>query len=141
MENNFNDFRFEGLNYKECSNKYFTMDRVSKDENKIVVKVEDNHLIETRYGFALILDNTHVVFLKKWQVSQNYFGNEVLLIREFFKPTEWGIHEEFMKEEDNYDFNTWLEIAKEQRDFVNEEGNKNKVLWKISDRKDEQYAY
>lgn len=141
MKNNFNDFRFEGLNYKKCSNKYFTMDRVSADENKIVVKVGESHLIETRYGFALILDNTHVVFLKKWQVNRNYFGNEILLVRDFFKPTEWGTHDEFIGEENYCDFNAWLGVAKEQRDFVDEEGNKNKALWKINDRKDEQYAY
>lgn len=64
MKKDFNDFRFSGLNYKEKSNKYFTMNRVSEDENKVVVKVDSVHLFETKYGYALILDNTHVVFSK-----------------------------------------------------------------------------
>ena len=73
----FNDFRFEGLDWYQQSNKYLSMNRVSKDENKVVVKVADCHLISTRFGYALILDESHVVFLKSWQVSSNYYGNEV----------------------------------------------------------------
>ena len=91
----FNEFRFSGLEYRSKSNKYYTMNRVSEDENKIVVKVADDHLIKTQYGYALILDYSHVVFLKDWQVSCNYFGNEVLLQREFFNVKEWGKHDEF----------------------------------------------
>lgn len=141
MKNDFNDFRFKDLNYKQCSNHYFTMDRVSEDEKKIVVKVGDNHLLSTLYGYALILDNTHVVFLKKWQVSKNDFGNEVLLNKEFWKVTEWGLHEDFDTNEKNYDFNTWLEIAKEQAAFVDDEGIRNLVKWRIKDRRDDEYAY
>lgn len=31
----FNEFRFSGLEYRSKSNKYYTMNRVSEDENKI----------------------------------------------------------------------------------------------------------
>lgn len=67
------------------------MDRVSEDENKIVVKVADTHLLKTKFGYALILNANNVVFIKDWQVSQNYFGNEVLLTREYFIPKQWEI--------------------------------------------------
>lgn len=41
---NFNEFRFQGLDFKSLSNKYWTMKRVNADESKIVVRVADSHL-------------------------------------------------------------------------------------------------
>lgn len=129
----FNDFRFDGLNWRQSSNEYVTMERVSDDENKIVVEVAPEHLIRTKYGYALILDYSHVVFLKSWQVSDNYFATEVMLTREFFNVKEWGEHEAFGDEPENLNYNTWLETAKEQN-AVDEDGFKiNKVNWKIKD--------
>ena len=131
----FNNFRFDGLNPKDISNKYITMDRVSADRNKIVVKVDSSHLLETKYGYALILDQNHVVFLKSWQVSQNYFGNEVLLNREYWNVKEWGdFSDEFDEEEENYNFDAWLSVAKMQDELLNEEGKKaNRVHWNRKD--------
>ena len=126
----FNEFRFSGLEYRSKSNKYYTMNRVSEDENKIVVKVADDHLIKTQYGYALILDYSHVVFLKDWQVSCNYFGNEVLLQREFFNVKERGKHDEFELNEKNLNYDYWLEAAKAQDAVVDENGIKsNRVNW------------
>lgn len=132
----FNEFRFGGLNNRyEVSNQYMTMDRVSEDENKIIVKVAAEHLIQTKYGYALILDRTHVVFVKEWAVDENWFGNEVLLTREFWNVKEWGVHDEFDDEPQNLDFNTWLNAAKEQDKIVeDEDGYKTKlnpVKWRI----------
>lgn len=128
----FNDYRFEGLNWRQYSNNYLTMERVSKDENKIVVKTAGEHLIETKNGYALILDRTHVVFLKSWQVSSNYFGNEVLLTREYFNVKEWGQHDEFDEEPQNLKFDKWLEAAKAQDNRVDQDGEKMcKVKWAV----------
>ena len=121
---NFNDFRFSGLNYRDASNKYFTMNRVSEDESRIVVKVANDHLIKTRFGYALVLDREHVVFLKEWQVSMNWFGNEVLIDKNFWNVKKWGTHDNFPKIEENLDFNTWLKTAKEQDAARTEEGYK-----------------
>lgn len=130
MDTNFNDFRFEGLNCKNISNKYMTMNRVSDDKDKIVVKVADSHLQRTKYGYALILDHTHVVFLKDWQVDQNYYGNEVLLNKKFFNPKEWGTWEDFFEEPDQLEWDTWMNAAIVQDSFVDEDGNKlNRVKW------------
>ena len=108
----FNEFRFDGLKCREVSNKYFTMSRVSEDENKIIVKVDDSHIVKTRYGYALILNAEYVLFLKEWQVDQNYYGNEVLLNKEFFIPKKWGDFSlDFEFEEDNLDWNEWLNTA------------------------------
>lgn len=125
----FNDFRFAGLNWRQQSNKYLTMDRVSEDETKIVVKVADAHLSETKYGYALILDYSHVVFLKSWQVSKNYYGNEVLLTKEFFNVKEWGEHEEFSDEPENLKFEEWLKTAKSQNEKDVDGIRRNPVRW------------
>ena len=130
----FNDFRFSGLNWHQKSNEYLTMERVSEDENKIVVKVGSDHLISTRYGYALILDNTHVVFLKSWQVSTNWYGNEVLLQKEYFIVKEWGEHEAFDEEPQNLQYDEWLKVAKEQNG-KDEDGDRiNPVRWRIKDK-------
>lgn len=129
MKKDFNEFRFEGLNCRDCSNKYLTMNRVSENGQKIVVKVSDSHLIETLYGYALILDKTRVVFLKKWQVSQNWFGNEVLLDKNYWQVKVWGNHEDFINTDENLSFESWLDIAKEQNG-IDEYGAKlNPVKW------------
>lgn len=129
-EKEFNNFRFEGLNWEEQSNKYLTMKRVSEDENRIVVKVADAHLIQTRFGYALIIDRTRVVFLKDWQVSRNYYGNEVLLTREYFIVKEWGEHDNFSDNDQYTNFDEFVAMAKEQDELADEEGYKlNSVKW------------
>lgn len=129
MKNDFNEFRFKGLGYRDASNKYYTMNRINDDETKIVVKIAGSHLIETKYGYAVILDNKHVVFVKSWQVSSNYFGNEVLLTKEYFVPKEWGEHDDFFENEEALSWESWVEIAKEQS-AVDEDGMKiNPVKW------------
>lgn len=114
MKRDFNKFRFAGLGFKEKSNKYFTMNRISEDANKIVVRVADEHLKKTKYGYALILDNRHVVFIKDWQVNQNYFGNEVILTKEYFLAKEWGNFDEFEESSENLTWEKWLSIANSQ---------------------------
>lgn len=108
------------------------MNRVSEDQKKIVVKVGAEHLKATKYGYALILDDTHVVFIKDWQVSSNYYGNEVLLQEEFFNVKEWGNFDEFGDCKENLNFATWLEAAKEQEALIDEDGyHINPVRWEI----------
>ena len=129
MNKDFNAFRFAGLDFKEKSNKYWTMERVSADETKIVVKTSTEQIVKTRYGYALILDEKHVVFLKDWQVSDNYFGVEVLLTKEYFIPKKWGEFDEFEDNAENLEWTTWLEAAKDQSG-VDEDGFKlNPVSW------------
>lgn len=128
----FNEFRFDGLNARQCSNKYLTMKRVSDDETKIVVKVGDSHIVPTKFGYALILDNTHVVFLKNWQVSCNYYGNEVLLDKQYFKPKQFGEWLEFVEYDENCEFKNWLKVAQAQADLKDEDGDElNPVRWEI----------
>lgn len=120
---------FDGLNPYAKSNKYLRMDRVAED--KIVVKVAKEHVFPTRYGYGLILDRNHVVFIKDWQVNTaEQIGCDVLLNREYWKVKEWGEFDDFDTNEENYDFETWIAVAKEQ-DAVDEDGDKiNPVIWR-----------
>jgi hypothetical protein len=106
-----------GLDARRTTNKYITMNRVSDDGEKIVVNVADEHLIETRYGYGLILDDSHVVWLKDNQVSQNYYGNEVILNKKYFNPKKWGdFSNKFGADSENLSFESWKNVAiKQQR--------------------------
>ena len=76
----------------------------------------------------LIIDQTHVVFLKDWAVSVNFYGAEVLLDRSYFNIKEFGDFT-FMVEhadDDSYSFDGWYKIAKEQEEAGTE------VQWKIA---------
>lgn len=110
----FDEFRFAGLNARQYSNKYATMDRVSADEGKIVVKVAGTQIFKSKYGYGLILDDTHVLWLKDWQVSDNFYGIEVLMNRDYFKPTQYGNFPEFGENEENLTYEAWVNAAKEQ---------------------------
>lgn len=112
----FNDFRFDGLNARQVSNNYITMNRVNSTKDRVVVRVGDNHLEKTPYGYALVLDKKNVVFVKDWQVSQNYYGNEVVLTKQYFKPREWGNHSTFSGiNKENHNWSTWVKAAEEQK--------------------------
>ena len=115
----FNDYRFFDLNYQDYSSGYFTMDRINDTSDKIVVKVDKSHLKETKFGYALILDDKHVVFLKRWQVSSNYYGTEVLLFEKYWNVKEWGSWDGFGDYDNNLNFSLWLLIAQEQQEHGN----------------------
>jgi hypothetical protein len=121
----FNDFRFEGLDYQAYSNKYATMNRVSENGDKIVMRVADSHLLKTRYGWAFIIDAKHVIFLKDWNVNCNYYQNEVLFDRNYFVIKEWGYHPDFDELDTLPTFDDYKAIAQEQQDA------KNAVEWAI----------
>lgn len=126
----FNDYRFAGLDWNQISNEYVSMNRVGNDS--IVVRVGDSHLLQTKYGYAFILDRHHVVFLKEWQVSRNFYGNEVLLQKKYFTPKEWGNFDEFENNKERLAYEHYMEAAKAQDELVNDEGIRiNRVRWSI----------
>ena len=114
MSDKFNDFRFYDLDYYEVSTKYFTMNRINEDETKLVVNVADSHLFSTKFGWGLVLDRLHVLYLKEWQVDRNFFGNEVLLNKAFFKPRQGWEQEGFGDNPDALTWEYWLGVAKVQ---------------------------
>lgn len=113
----FDEFRFSGLHARMYSGKYATMSRVSDDESKIVVKVAEGQVFETRYGYGLVLNAENVLWLKGWQVSDNYYGVEVMLMKESFKPSKSSFpRDEFGHDTESLDWNAWLKTAKEQQE-------------------------
>lgn len=131
MKESINEYRFKGLNYKPSSNNYFTMNRFDEEKTKICVRISKKLLIKTQYGYALILDRTHVVFLKKWQVCKNLSNAEVLLDIQYFHIKEWGVHPNHEKEPAKLDFDWWLNLAMTQEYSLDEQGYKlYPVEWK-----------
>ena len=116
----FNDYRFAGLAWRKETNKYLTMHRVNEDESKIVVKVARYpHIRPTQYGYALVLDDEHCVYLKSWQVDEKSMANEfdnieVVLDKKFFNVREAHYTNDIGINEENYEWNSWVEIAKTQ---------------------------
>ena len=66
------------------------MKRVSDNRKKIVVRFDQKDVIQSKFGFAVVLDPVNVVFVKKWQVESNWHTEltkevEVLLDSSYFK--------------------------------------------------------
>lgn len=107
----FKDFAYHGSS--NSKKRYF--DRVSKDGDKIIVRVGSAHLFPTQYGYGLRLDRTHVVFLKPWAVNKNWFGNEVYLDKKYFSPKQWGSpNEDFPDDDEALNFDYWKKSAEAQ---------------------------
>lgn len=112
----FDQFRFEGLNARSISNNYYQMDRVDPSGDRIIVRVGDDHVFVTQYGHGLRLDDSHVVWLKDWQVDQNWYGTEVLLNKAYFNPKESKSRDmQFGEIPKNLTWNNWLSAAKAQQ--------------------------
>ena len=119
----FDKFRFGGLNATRTSNKYYEMDRVAAD--RVVVKVGEESVFKSQYGYGLILDDSHVCWLKDWQVSESYYGTEVLITEKYFQAKKWGTHSNFGIIEENYKYSTWKKAAQEQQEAGTQ------VKWKV----------
>ena len=69
----------------------------------------------------MILDDKHVVWLKDQNVDRNYYGNEVILNKQYFNVKTWGdFSDRFSSEPKNLEFNEWLDTAKAQQKAGNE---------------------
>lgn len=114
--NDFNNYRFDGLNHNMQSNNYMTMDRISKDGDKVVVRVANSHIVDTKYGYGLVLNKDNVVYLKDWQVSKTNYGNEVLLNKKYFTPKKSSrTFSDFDGSTELLDFSSWQKAAKAQQ--------------------------
>ncbi len=84
----FQNYRFEGLNWNKASNKYYSVEQYNKNSDNAIIRVSDDHLIKTQYGYGFKTDADNVVWLKDWQVNQNYFGNYVLANKKYWKESK-----------------------------------------------------
>ena len=117
----FNNFRFNGFEVKQQSNKYLTMNRISNDNSKVIIDVNPVHLFKTKFGYGLILNSNHVLFVKDWQVNFNNYKTEVLIDSEYFVAKEFGNFEDFADNNDLMSFEGFLKVAELQKE--------NKVMW------------
>lgn len=114
----FNEFRFSGLKPRQVSKYEVELNRVSDDKEKCVVRIAISHLYETKYGYALILNDKQVVFLKSWQV-ENKSEIEVILNKKYFTVCDWGEFPDFLgADERNTSFEHWVEIAEAQQEKI-----------------------
>ncbi len=124
------NYKYKGFieeQFKPTSRKFMklTGHHVSPDENNAVIVVGDNNIFKTPYGYAIILNAEHVVFVKDWQVwGMTRNGDYIInLNREFYKVKEWGdFSENFGYEKDNllFTFEGVLTVAREQEASYND---------------------
>lgn len=122
----FDEYRFAGLHLHEASNKYLGIRHISADGNKIALRVGQAHLCPTKFGYALILDQHHVVFIKDWQVGTTWFLEGecpvVVLDKAYWKVREFGDWSEFFGDEPKmHDFAEWAKVAQEQASVDDDE--------------------
>lgn len=116
----FNNFRFSGFDVYNRSNKYLsTKNRINNDETKAIIRIADVHIFKTQYGYGLIIDANHIVWLKEWQVSDNWFGIEILLDKNYFnvKESKKEFSDFFVDDENS--MNSWekvLDVARAQNE-------------------------
>lgn len=111
----FNEFRFAGLDYKVAGKRHWSMRRVAEGGGRILVDVAPEQLFQTMYGYALILDRTHVAFVKDWCVLDGEWGSVlVLLDQRYFVPKEFGEHDGYGDDPDNLEWRAWLAAATAQ---------------------------
>lgn len=127
------DYTFKGFNpeqFLKCSNKYveLTGSHVSEDGNNVVIKIAPNHVIPTKFGFAIIVDAKRVVFIKHWQVWGTSFKDSSYIVsfnRQFYQVKEWGDHSaefgeyEDINESDMGNFDNLVKLAKKQEEYYN----------------------
>ena len=125
------NYTFKGFateQFSKYSNQYVELRgaHVSEDGNNAVVKISSNHVIPTRYGYAIIVDAKRVVFIKHWQVWGTSFKDGSYIIsfnRQFYQVKEWGDHSENFGEYDDINdssfgnFDNLAKLAKEQEEY------------------------
>lgn len=111
---------------ESASSTYVRANRVSKDEEHIAVMVGPGMLKPTRYGFALQLDETHVQYVKGWQLKGQYLpykgqvGTNVSLSKKYWNPKEAkASNPDFFAEAENLSWGHWLSVAKMQQSHGN----------------------
>lgn len=91
MANKFEkEFLFKGLRPTQESRKYWECNRVSDEEDKVVVNISRSSIFQTKYGYGLIVGQTKVVWVKSWQVlEENWYTpsgtKDVVLTKDYYK--------------------------------------------------------
>ena len=117
----FNEYRFKGFKYEDQSNKYWKFNsQVNNDGSKILVKIApDNYFTYTaksgHINYVIKLDRNHVAFIKWWQMFEGWYGDYMLIDKNYWRPVESNKPNEDMVEKADLSYDHLLEIAKEQK--------------------------
>ena len=123
------NYKFKGFQeeqFKKISNKYteFIGKQVSEDQNNAVILISEEHVFATRYGYGVIVDSSHVVWVKSWQVwgiNRTNTAYAINFSREFYNVKEYGdFSENFSDDLENSmlgDFDKVVKIANEQAEL------------------------
>ena len=130
MANGFLDNMFGDLGIHRISNNYFSMSHINEAGTKIIVRVAKEQVFKTKYGYGLILDQNHVQFLKSWAVNDNWYGTYIMLEKQYFTPKQWGEFGDYPEEKENLEFETWVNIAKEQEEMAQKDRINFQVYWR-----------
>ena len=123
------NYKFKGFaeeQFRKISNKYtdFTGNQVSEDGNNAVILISDEHVFNTRYGYGVIVDASHVVWVKPWQVwgiNRTNTAYAINFARDFYTVKEYGdFSGNFCNDLENSmlgDFDKVVKIANEQAEL------------------------
>ena len=123
------DYKFKGFGeeqFRKLSNKYteFIGKQVSDDKENAVVLISAEHVFTTRYGYGVIVDSSHVVWVKSWQVwgiNRTNTAYAINFSREFYNVKEYGdFSDRFSDDLESSmfcDFDKVVKIANEQAEL------------------------
>ena len=86
---------------KELSNKYnhFIGSHVSRDGNNAVLNIGSEHVFPTKFGYGVIVDRSHTVFVKPWQVwgrNRDNGGYVINFNKQYYNVKNGGITKIFL---------------------------------------------
>lgn len=122
------NYTLKGFNPEQFvpdSNKFMKLvgNHVSKDGNNAIIRISDNHIIQTRFGYAVIMNHDTVVFIKEWQVlgRPRYSDDYVINFnREYFTLKKWGDHSANFGEKLSFEnFDDVIKFARMQEEYYN----------------------
>ena len=128
-------YKYKGFGSEQIqrvSNKYNELkgNHVSKDGNNAVVNISGEHVFRTQYGYGVIVDAEHTVFVKPWQVWGQNRANQGYVInfnKDYYNVKKYGDHSDKFSSDSKSaltSFDKVAKLAKEQEKFYKKQGIK-----------------
>lgn len=132
-DGDFDKFRFGDLRPRRDSNAYYEVDRINSAKDKIIVTVPSERVFQTKYGYGLILNADHVLWLKSWQVGRGKLWNgsryevhtNVLLQKNYFNPSKANY------ERTDYPYERVSLTWQEWEGYARAQSKNGRAYWKI----------
>lgn len=129
------EYTYKGFGSRQIikdSNKYSRLEgsHVSKDGNNAVLNIGSSHIFQTKYGYGVIVDAKHTVFVKPWQVwgtNRANGGYVVNFNRQYYNVKKYGDHSANFAQGGKdalTNFDKVVKMAKQQEKFYKKKGMK-----------------